>query len=347
MKLSDLDYSYPAELVADYPLEQRDQSRMMVLRRDSKTIEHHYFKEIVDFFNEGELLILNDSKVFPCRLIGQKKSGGRVECFLIKEKKAGLWDCLLKSSKKIFSGQEVTFSDDLKGTVLNEDSYLREISLSSSQDIPSLIDKEGHIPLPPYIKREENKTFDLNRYQTVYASKRGSVAAPTAGFHFTKSVLSQLQEKGVRILKITLHVGLGTFTPVRSENLEQHQMHEEVYEISSEVAEEINEALQEKRSITAVGTTVVRALESAFKKDRIESGLHSTQKFIYPPYSFQVISRLLTNFHQPKTTLLALVMAFAETFYPGEGQNLIHQSYKKAIQEKYRLFSYGDCMFLV
>lgn len=341
MQLSDLNYSYPPELVALHPLRERDASRMMVLDREKREKSHRFFKDFPSFFSKGDILVLNDSKVFPCRLLTKKKTGGSVEILLIREVTPSVWECLVSDSKKISKGTEFIFSDQLKGEITNGSDEVRQIKLFCEGEILSILAKIGHTPLPPYIKRKEEPVLDQERYQTIYAEKVGSVAAPTAGFHFSSEIMRQLKDRGVQICFITLHVGIGTFLPIRVSQLKDHQMHGEYYEISTETAEAVRRAKQDGRSVSVVGTTAVRALESAWDPSSvIREGRGYTEKFIYPPYEFKIVDRLLTNFHQPKSTLLALVSAFA-------GGDFILDAYGEAITRKYRLFSYGDCMLIM
>ncbi len=332
MRLSDFDYSYPSELIAKYPLKDRSASRMMVINRMSQKWSHRIFKAIPEYFKKGDVLVLNNSKVFPCRLFAKKPTGGKVEVFLIRAVEEKVWDCLITDSKRIIEGTGLVFSENLKGTVRGAGgAETRRIQLDYTGSLHHILDTIGHIPLPRYIKRAD-EVNDRERYQTVFANKTGSVAAPTAGFHFTEKILAELKQKGVEIVFVTLHVGVGTFLPIRAEKIENHTMKGEYFEIPQETAQIINQAKAEKRRVTVVGTTAVRALESCWSE-------RYTEKFIYPPYSFKIVDRLLTNFHQPQSTLLLLVAAFA-------GPELILSAYQEAIREKYRLFSYGDCMLI-
>ena len=340
MKLSDFDYSFPPELVALYPARERDASRMMVLHRATEHIEHKQFRDFADYFEPGDVLVLNNSKVFPCRLLTTCKGGGRLEVLLLREIELKLWECLLSPSKKIDSGTEIIFSDELAGQVVGDFDETRKIRLIYSGELQPLLHKIGHVPLPPYIKRADLPEIDRDRYQTVYADPTGSAAAPTAGFHFTRRVLDTLKEKGVQVVSVTLHVGIGTFLPIRVEAVKNHRMHGEHYEIPTQVAEIVNKTKSNGGRISVVGTTAVRALESAWEKEKISPGPGYTEKFIYPPYSFRVVDRLLTNFHQPQSTLLVLVSAFA-------GREVVLRAYQEAIRARYRLFSYGDCMWVV
>jgi S-adenosylmethionine:tRNA ribosyltransferase-isomerase len=348
LKLSQLNYSFPPELIALYPPAKRESSRMMVLDRKARTWEHHYFEDIGGYFKAGDILVLNDSRVFPCRLFTTKATGGKLECFLIREVSCCTWECLLTSSKKILEGQVLHFGPKLTGVVENGPEHdIRLIQLEYTGDIFSLLNEIGHVPLPPYIKRADLKDLDQDRYQTVYAREIGSVAAPTAGFHFTPEILDHLKGKEVEILFVTLHVGLGTFLPVRAEILAEHHMHGEFYDISLNTVQALAQAKKDKRRVTVVGTTAVRALESAWDGAKVKPGPNFTTQFIYPPYAFQVVDRLFTNFHQPQSTLLALVGAFAGLKEgPFVGLDFVLEAYREAIHHRYKLFSYGDCMLM-
>ncbi|MBI2339687.1 MAG: tRNA preQ1(34) S-adenosylmethionine ribosyltransferase-isomerase QueA [Deltaproteobacteria bacterium] len=339
MKLSDFDYSFPPELVAQHPLEERDASRMMVLNRASGLTDHHVFKNFPDYFEEGDVLVLNNSKVFPCRLVTERKTGGRVEVFLLREVKPKVWSCLVSPNRRISAGSLFQFSDDLGGKILDESDDVRTIRLSFEKPLFTILEKIGHVPLPPYIGRPDDGS-DLTRYQTVYAGPTGSVAAPTAGFHFTPPILEALKGRGVQVVSVTLHVGIGTFLPIRTETVEEHRMHGEFYGISEEVTDIINENKSHGGRISVAGTTVVRALESAWSEGGVRPEAGYTEKFIHSPYPFKVVDRLLTNFHQPRSTLLVLVSAFA-------GREAVLKAYEEAILAKYRLFSYGDCMWII
>ncbi|EKD41353.1 MAG: hypothetical protein ACD_73C00755G0003 [uncultured bacterium] len=336
LKLSDFDYTYPEDLVASHPLPQRDASQLMVLNRIHQTTRHHHFKEIAGFFKKGDMLILNNSKVFPCRLITKRKTGGKVEIFLVRPIKENQWEVLMTPAKKINCGDQFYFDHNLSVEVLDDyrKDGLRTLQINYDGNLYSVLDLVGHVPIPPYLNRDADKEFDPIRYQTIFADKIGSVAAPTAGFHFTEEILAQLRNLGVEVYFLTLHVGLGTFLPIRTDMITQHKMHGEFYDIPGPTAQAIGLAKKEKRRVTVVGTTAMRALESA-----ASGSLGYTEKFIYPPYEFKVADRLITNFHQPKSTLLVLVSAFA-------GREFILQAYHEAIDNRYRLFSYGDAMMI-
>jgi len=348
MKLSNFIYEYPKELVAKYPAEPRDSARMMVLYRDSQTIEHRQFSDIVDFYQEGDVMVVNDTKVYPARLYGNKeKTGARIEVFLLRElnPESRLWDVIVDPARKIRIGNKLYFENGLVAEVIdNTTSRGRTIRFAfegTNEELYAKIDAIGETPLPPYIKRDVEEA-DRERYQTMFAEHRGAVAAPTAGLHFTPEIVDALREKGVEILPITLHVGLGTFRPVGVEDLTKHRMDSEYYRIPEQTAEAVNRALlSEKNNVTAVGTTVVRAIETSLSAANILKASEGwTDKFIYPPYEFQITERLVTNFHMPKSTLLMLVAAFA-------GYDFIFEVYEKAIEEEYRLFSFGDAMLII
>ena len=349
--LSTYDYNLPEELIAQLPADKRENSRMLVLNRKNQTLEHKHFYDIVDLLDNNTLLVMNNTKVLPARLIGYKDTGAKVEVFLLKEmpnfNEGCFWDVLIKPSKRVKLGTVVKISDELEVTVHKrmEDNGEWLVELKYKGDnLLKVLHKCGNIPLPPYIERklgdDRLKKLDFERYQTVYAKDEGSVAAPTAGLHFTKEILNKLQAKGVELCYVTLNVGLGTFRPVTSENILEHKMHSESFEISGDAAKQINRAIHDNKRIVAVGTTTVRTLETAYQKyGCIKECCDSSELFIYPPYEFKVIDSLITNFHLPKSTLLMLVSALA-------GKDFIFRAYEEAINNKYRFFSYGDCMFI-
>lgn len=346
MLLSEFDYELPEELIAQLPADKRENSRMLVLNRDRHSVSHKHFYDIVDLIESNSLLVLNNTKVLPARLYGTKETGARIEIFLLKQCEEGTWDVLIKPSKRVKTGTVIKVSDELSVKVLErlEDDGEWLVKLIYEGNILDVLHRNGNIPLPPYIERkmqtEDIKNLDFERYQTVYAKDEGSVAAPTAGLHFTKEILRKLQDKGVDIAYVTLNVGLGTFRPVKCENVLEHKMHSETFEISAEAADAINRAKSEGRKIIAVGTTTVRTLETAYQQFGKICECHSASElFIYPPYEFKVIDNLITNFHLPKSTLLMLVSALA-------GKDFIFEAYKEAIENKYRFFSYGDCMYI-
>ena len=347
LSLSYYDYHLPEELIAQLPCDKRDNSRMLVLDRENQSITHKHFYDIVDLLDENSLLVMNNTKVIPARLIGHKNTGAKIEVFLLKEVNSD-WDVLIKPSKRVKPDDVIKISDELSVKVLKrlEDNgeWLVKLIYDNNKNLLDILHRVGNIPLPPYIERkipnDELKKLDFERYQTVYAKDEGSVAAPTAGLHFTKNILKKLQDKGIELCYVTLNVGLGTFRPVTCENILEHKMHSEAFEISKSAAEQINKAKQEGRKIVAVGTTSVRTLETVYKKfGCIKACKDASELFIYPPYEFKVIDELITNFHLPKSTLLMLVSALA-------GKDFIFKAYQEAIDNKYRFFSYGDCMLI-
>ncbi|TCK03971.1 tRNA preQ1(34) S-adenosylmethionine ribosyltransferase-isomerase QueA [Phorcysia thermohydrogeniphila] len=343
MKVSDFDYELPKELIAKFPVEPRDSARLMVLHRDSGKLEHRIFRDIVEYLKEGDVLVLNDTKVIPARLFGRLETGGKVELLLVRQPLPNLWEVMAKPARKLKEGKRIIFDEELEGIVkgyAGEGRRLVEFKVKGNKDFMEKLEKVGHIPLPPYIEREE-RPEDREKYQTVFAQKPGAVAAPTAGLHFTEELLEKLRDKGVIIKTVTLHVGPGTFKPVKVENVEEHQMDYETYNVPEETAKEVNRAKDEGRRVIAVGTTVVRTLESAADESgRVKSGEGSTNLFIYPGYRFKVIDALITNFHLPRSTLLMLVSAFA-------GRERILNAYREAVKEGYRFYSYGDAMLIL
>ena len=348
MKLSDFVYEYPKPLVAKYPAEPRDTARLMVIDRERKTIEHRTFKDIVEYFSEGDVLVVNDTKVFPARLYGNKeKTGARIEVFLLRElnPESRLWDVIVDPARKIRIGNKLYFENGLVAEVIdNTTSRGRTIRFTfdgTNEELYGKIDEIGQTPLPPYIKRDV-EAEDRTRYQTMFAENRGAVAAPTAGLHFTDELTGTLREKGVDIVPVTLHVGLGTFRGVEVEDLTKHRMDSENYTIPNETADAVNRALKSpSNKVTAVGTTVVRAIETSLSaSNTLKASRGWTDKFIYPPYDFQITERLITNFHMPKSTLLMLVAAFM-------GYDFMMEAYQEAIKQKYRLFSFGDAMIIL
>lgn len=349
MLLSEYDYSLPEELIAQMPADKRENSKMMVLNRKDRTIFHKHFYDITDLLDENTLLVMNNTKVLPARLIGYKDTGAKIEVFLLKQAEQGLrlWDVLIKPSKRVKPDTIIKISDELSVKALKRleenGEWLVEL-IFDGNNVLDVLHRNGQIPLPPYIERkiqnDDLRKLDFERYQTVYAKDEGSVAAPTAGLHFTNEILQKLQDKGVELAYVTLNVGLGTFRPVQCENVENHKMHSETFEISEKAAQQINKAQKEGKQIVAVGTTTVRTLETAYQKYGCIKACHDhSELFIYPPYEFKVIDKLITNFHLPKSTLLMLVSALA-------GKDFIFEAYQKAIENKYRFFSYGDCMFI-
>ncbi len=345
MHLTDFDFSLPEELIAQIPAATRDASRLMCLNRQNRTIESRNFTDIRGYFRSGDLLIVNDTRVIPARLHGRKQTGGKVEVFLVRrhpgEPQTEEWLCLTKSSKPLRAGTVVTFTSDFSAEILEEvDAPYRRVRFYCTGDFMQKIEDVGHLPLPPYIKREDREA-DRSRYQTVFAREKGAVAAPTAGLHFTEQTLQELLAAGVEISYLTLHVGLGTFLPVRVDDIRQHKMHAELYSIPAETAEAVNHARREGRRVFALGTTSARALETAATENgQLQSGCGDSEIFIYPGYRFKLVDALITNFHLPKSTLLMLVSAFA-------GRDFILSAYHQAVAERFRFFSYGDCMLIL
>ena len=347
MLVSEFDYNLPENLIAQIPADKRENSKMMVLERNTNKIQHKHFFDIVDLIDENSILVLNNTKVMPARLYGTKEeTGAKIEVFLLKQLNGKKWETLIKPSKRIKEGTIIKISDELSAKAIEktEEDGGWIVELIYEGNILEVLHRNGNIPLPPYIERklanEDIKKLDFERYQTVYAKDEGSVAAPTAGLHFTKEILQKLQDKGVEVAYVTLNVGLGTFRPVKCENILEHKMHSESFEISDDTAKRINEAKAKGKKLIAVGTTTVRTLETAYQKYGCIKACHDdSELFIYPPYEFKVVDELITNFHLPKSTLLMLVSALA-------GKDFIFKAYNEAIENNYRFFSYGDCMFI-
>lgn len=340
MKLSDFDYNLPEELIAQTPLNKRDSSKLLILNKENGHINHDHFHNIINELNENDVLVLNDTKVIPARLIGTKEETGAViELLLLKELGNDMWECLSRPAKRLKVGTIITFSSKLKAEVLTKlDEGMVEVRLIYNGILMEILEELGEMPLPPYI---HEKLMDKNRYQTVYAKNPGSAAAPTAGLHFTTDLLEELKKKGVEILYVTLNVGLGTFRPVEAENILEHHMHSEYYEMNEETAIKLNKAKEEQRKIYAVGTTSTRVLETIMTKhNTFKSCSGFTDIFIYPGYKFKAIDGLITNFHLPKSTLLMLVSALAE-------REFILKAYNKAVEERFRFFSFGDAMIII
>lgn len=333
-------YDLPQDLIAQYPLSKRDQSRLMYLNCPAHSITDRQFKDLTEILQAGDLLVLNNSRVFPARLFGYKANGVKIQVLLLFPcDEENTWKCLLLPGKRVKQEQWLTFSENLKGLVYPEDyDGMRKIKLSFEGDFWQEIEKIGHIPLPPYINRPDEQS-DRGRYQTVYASQSGSVAAPTAGLHFTPELLQKLKDKGVLFTELTLHVGIGTFRPVKTERIDEHIMHSECVEISTSAAEAVNEAKCEGRRVIAVGTTSVRSLESFWNGEKLLDGNRWTDIFIYPGYKFCVPDAIITNFHLPESTLLMMISAFA-------GYDFIMEAYQQAVAKRYRFFSYGDAMLI-
>jgi len=341
MKLTDFDFKLPKELIAQYPAEKRDHSRLLVLHRDKGKIEHKKFYNLIEYLKPEDALVINQTKVFPARLFGiDQKNGIEAEVFLLKNLEDDLWEVLLKPRKKIMPGSIINFNQgSLSCEILKESNTEGDLArFDYKGDIFELLERIGNTPLPPYIKREADLK-DRDRYQTVYARERGAVAAPTAGLHFTPELLEKIKEKGIEVIPITLHIGWGTFRPIRASNFEEHKMEEEYFEISEESFEKISSVKKNGGKVFAVGTSAVRALETVFENN---NGSHKgwTRKFIYPPYDFRIVDGMITNFHLPKSTLFLLVSAFA-------GKEVIFTAYLEAIKERYRFYSYGDAMLIL
>jgi S-adenosylmethionine:tRNA ribosyltransferase-isomerase len=349
MKLSNFNYELPKDLLAEYPSDQRDESKLMVLDRKNQKIEHKTFKDLIDYFNDGDVFVLNNTKVFPARLMGNKeKTGASIEVFLLRElnREQRLWDVLVDPARKIRIGNKLYFGDDdsLVAEVIDNTTSrgrtLRFLFDGNYEDFRSKLLDLGQTPLPKYIKRNEEE-FDKERYQTIYAKHEGAVAAPTAGLHFSKHLLKRLQIKGIDLAEITLHVGLGTFSPVEVEDLSKHKMDSEELFIDIEASNCVNNALKNKNKICAVGTTVMRGLESSVSSmGTLNPYKGWTHKFIFPPYKFSIADSLITNFHMPKSTLLMMVSAFC-------GHDFMMEAYSEAVKKKYRFYSYGDAMLII
>lgn len=339
MRKEDFNFDLPEELIAQDPLEDRSSSRLLVLDKETGKTEHHVFKEIVDYLEEGDCLVLNDTKVLPARLIGAKVgTDAKIEVLLLKRKENDVWETLVKPGKKAKPGAKISFGDGLLvGEVIDiVEEGNRLIQFQYDGIFEEVLDQLGEMPLPPYITHHLE---DKNRYQTVYATHTGSAAAPTAGLHFTPELLQKIEEKGVKIARVTLHVGLGTFRPVKVENILEHHMHSEFYQIDEEAAQTINEAKDSGHRVICVGTTSCRTIESAAENGRLRATSGWTEIFIYPGYEFKILDCLITNFHLPESTLIMLVSALA-------GREHVLDAYAEAVKERYRFFSFGDAMFI-
>lgn len=340
LDINTYDFDLDESLIAQTPSEIRDHSRLMILNKKTKQIEHKHFYDIIDYLHEGDVIVRNNSKVIPARLIGVKEqTGAHVEVLLLKDKGNDIWECLVGNAKVVKLDTVVSFNDGiLKARCIEiKDEGIRIMKLIYNGILLEILDKLGKMPLPPYIHKQCN---DNSRYQTVYAKINGSAAAPTAGFHFTEELFLKAKQKGVIVVDVTLHIGLGTFRPVKVDNILEHHMHSEYYEMTKETAEVLNLAKKENRRIIALGTTSVRTLESVMNKyGTFKECKDNTNIFIYPGYQFKAIDALITNFHLPKSTLIMLVSAFA-------GKDFVMDAYKVATQEKYRFFSFGDSMFI-
>jgi S-adenosylmethionine:tRNA ribosyltransferase-isomerase len=348
MKLSEFKFDLPAGSIALYPAENRDESRLMVIHRESGKIEHRVFKDIVEYFSEGDALVINDTRVFPARLFGNKeKTGAKIEVFLLRElnKDMRLWDVLVDPARKIRVGNKLYFGEgDLVAEVIDNTTSrgrtIRFLYDGSDEEFRSLIDTLGETPLPKYIKRQ-TEPEDRERFQTIFASNVGAVAAPTAGMHFTKQLIKRLEIIGTHLTPITLHIGLGSFRPVDVEDLTKHKMDSENFFVGTDTVKIVNEAMNAKKKVCAVGTTSMRALESSVSANgKLKERDGWTDKFIFPPYEFKICNALITNFHMPESTLLMTACAFG-------GYDLVMEAYQTAIKEKYRFFSYGDAMLII
>ncbi|MBO7368907.1 MAG: tRNA preQ1(34) S-adenosylmethionine ribosyltransferase-isomerase QueA [Clostridia bacterium] len=338
LKTKDFDYFLPEELIAQTPIEPRDSSRLLVYDRKTDKIEHKIFRDITEYLSENDLLVINNTKVYPARVYARSENGGKLEILLLKRLNLTDWEVLVKPGKKAHTGRTFIVSNELSFTILGDaEGGGRTIRFIFDGVFEDILSKVGEMPLPPYIKE---KLLDQSRYQTVYCKDEGSAAAPTAGLHFTKELIQKLKDKGVEFVEVTLNVGLGTFRPVKSEDIEGHEMHSEFYVVSKEAADRINAAKKAGKRIVAVGTTSVRTLESATDENGIvQPKCENTRIFIYPPYKFKCVDALITNFHLPESTLIMLVSAFA-------GREKTLEIYKTAVEEKYRFFSFGDSMFI-
>jgi S-adenosylmethionine:tRNA ribosyltransferase-isomerase len=342
MDLVDFQYRLPPKLIAQYPSRERDQSRLMVVHRDTGSLEHRTFSDLSQYLNEGDVLIINDTKVIKARLVGRKETGGKVEVLITERVGNRTWKCMVKRSRSIRDGATVLFGDGLSGYFLGRDERGDwRIEFQFQGDFYEAVERWGQTPLPPYIKRNETLPLDEERYQTIFATQPGSIAAPTAGLHMTHSLLEKVRRKGVAVVPITLHVNVGTFSPIRTKRVEDHKMAPEYFEISLQAAEVINRAKGNGGRIIALGTTTTRSLESAVdSRGKLMPTDGYSDLFIHPPYRFRMVDALITNFHLPGTTLLLLVSAFATW-------ELIEKAYREAIRSEYRFYSYGDGMLIL
>lgn len=340
MKTEDFNYLLPEEMIAQFPLKDRDYSKLLVLDKKSGNIEHKHFYDICEYFNAGDVLVLNDTRVLPARIFGNRpKKDEKIEVLLLSKQSDDIWECLVRPGKKMKIGTIIEFSNILKGEVLDiTESGERIIKFTYDGIFENILDEVGIIPLPPYI---HEKLEDKERYQTIYSKYKGSVAAPTAGLHFTEELLKKIREKGVKTVYLTLHVGLGTFRPVKEDNIEDHIMHTEIYNVPEETIDVIKKAKKSGNRIFAVGTTSVRTLESLSHSDTgFKAGYGDTNIFIYPGFEFKIVDVLITNFHLPKSTLLMLVSAFSD-------REKVLNAYEEAKKNDYRFFSFGDAMLLI
>jgi S-adenosylmethionine:tRNA ribosyltransferase-isomerase len=343
MLISEFDYELAEELIAQNPLEKRENSRMLAVNRAAKSFQDKHFYNFPRFLKKGDCLVLNNTKVFPARLFGTSETGARVELFLVREIENQIWETLARPARRLKIGRQITFDENLSAKVIEKTDEGRVIvHFETSKDFNEVLEEIGQTPLPPYIRRDDGiLESDKNRYQTVFAKQRGAIAAPTAGLHFTPEILEEVKNLGVTIAEITLHVGYGTFEPVRVSDLSEHKVMPERCEISKETTEILNKAISENRRIIAVGTTTTRALESsADENGKIIAGSYFADLTITPDYQFKIIGGLLTNFHLPKSSLLVLVSTFA-------GYDLTMKAYRHAVESRYRFYSYGDCMLII
>jgi S-adenosylmethionine:tRNA ribosyltransferase-isomerase len=342
MRIEDFDYNLPGELIAQFPSQKREDSRLLILNRKTGEIEHKFFYNLPLYLEKGDCLVLNETKVIKARLYGKRaRTGGRVEVFLLKKIDKNRWQTLVRPGRAGKPGKEIIFGEDLScQTIKIEEDGTRIVKFQYPENsFVSLLEKYGKVPLPPYIKRDSLE-MDKHRYQTVYAKTPGAIASPTAGLHFSKRLLQDINKRGIEIVKILLHTGFGTFKKVQSESIEKHKMDSEYYEINRYAAQKINHAKENGKKIFAVGTTTVRTLETAKLGSKIKTSKGWTDLFIYPPYKFGIVQALITNFHLPRTTLLMLVSALA-------GRELILKAYKEAIERRYKFYSYGDAMLII
>jgi S-adenosylmethionine:tRNA ribosyltransferase-isomerase len=349
MKLSEFSFDLPEELIAEYPSENRDEAKLMVIHRDSGKIEHRLFKDVIEYFGEGDVMIMNNTRVFPARMYGNKeKTGAKIEVFLLRElnRESLLWDVLVDPARKIRIGNKLYFGDDdsLVAEVIDNTTSrgrtLRFLFDGPYEEFKAKITELGETPLPKYIKREVEAT-DEDRYQTIFAKVEGAVAAPTAGLHFSRELMKRLELKGINFAELTLHVGLGTFRPVEVEDLTKHKMDSEQVIVPEKAARVVNEAKAAKRRVCAVGTTSMRAIETSVSTDgNLKPYDGWTNKFIFPPYEFSIADSMITNFHTPLSTLLMMISAFC-------GHDLMHEAYKQAVENKYKFYSYGDAMLIL
>lgn len=342
MFIQEFDFDLPDALIAQEPLEKRENSRMLAVDRGSQNWQDKYFYDFPEFLRKGDVIVLNNTKVFPARLLGQSETSANIELFLVKEIETQVWETLARPARRLKIGKKVFFGDKLTAEVLEKTDEGRcLIKFEAEGNFDEILDEVGKTPLPPYIKREKDAIDkDRERYQTVFAQNRGAIAAPTAGLHFTPEILQKIKNIGVTVAEITLHVGYGTFEPVRVDDLSKHSVMPEECEISDSIAEILNQAKAENRRIISIGTTTTRALESAFLEGKIQSGKRLANLTIIPGYKFRVIDGILTNFHLPQSSLLVLVSTFA-------GHELIMKAYAHAVESKYRFYSYGDCMIII